>query len=199
MHKIALTEAGQQLARERTDFNTDDAIMYPDNRHVPGQKETWTVADDILILLDSPANVTAASTDYRKQQEAIVEALSRFHPRVLIIEGFRQLCILGMVDCVYNMFSAMEEATVVFAALANPIRLHILRVALNNPSTVGELKRAIRREQASIYHHIQKLKAVGLLYSLGHGEGYVTDGEVLVSVVKALVSFFYPEEEASSD
>lgn len=192
MHKVSLTEAGKALAAERANLNIDDIEMYPEGVSDAGLEDTWTVADDMLILLDGPANVLAVSPEYKHQREAVLSAMANFHPRALIANGFRALCKAGLADCVYNTITAIEESSTVFEALSHPVRLQILRLCLYKPLTASELKREIGREVPSIYHHTSKLQEADLLYSLGHGEGFVTDGEMLASILKALIEFFYP-------
>lgn len=201
MHRVSLTESGTALAKVREVIDVDNIEMYPEGLNEAGLEGTWTVADDILMLLDSPTVVLSITSEYKDQREAILSAMANFHPRALIAEGFRALCKKGLVDCVYNVETAIMESAEVFEALGHPVRLHILQHCLYHPSTASELRRLTGREVPSIYHHTSKLQDRNLLYSLGHGEGYVTDGEMLASILRALIEFFYPgrSEDGKND
>lgn len=193
MHKIRLTEAGEALANTRADFDSDDVEMYPEHVFEPGLAGAWTVADDILVLLNGPATIRSDTASFKDQQAALLEAMADFHPRVLIVEGFKALCREGLVDCIYNMYNVVEDSAEVFDALSNPVRLHILKHCLDDPATAGELKNLVGKSTPAIYHHVTHLRRTNLMYALGHGEGYVTDGEMLASILHNLIEFFYPK------
>ncbi len=193
MHRIALTEDGKALAIVREEVNIDQLEMYPTGQCNPGLDLAWTVADDLLILLNGPTTIVADTPAYKDQQEAILAAMAKFHPPALIAEGFRALCRQGLVDCVYNAYTAIEEAVEVFDAMSNPVRLQILKRCLESGTTASKLSELTGRRVPSIYHHISRLQNVGLLYSIGHGEGYATDGEMAASILRTLIDFFFEE------
>jgi DNA-binding IclR family transcriptional regulator len=60
----------------------------------------------------------------------------------------------------------------------------------NSPQAVSALSEQSGRSQSLVYFHMRKLMAVGLVYSLGHGQGYVADVEYLKLVLSAMADMF---------
>lgn len=190
MIQVSLTELGQAAAVELSNVADDDLEHYPEGIYAPDQEGYWTVADDILVMLAGPMRVLAVGREYRHQQRAVLEAMAAFHPRANIAEGFRQLCKAGYVDCVYNLENVLDEALPVYSALGHALRLQLLRVMVDRPLTVAELAEVLDRPPPTIYHHLTVLRDAGLVYQLGHGQGFVTDGEFLAKAILATAEFF---------
>jgi DNA-binding transcriptional ArsR family regulator len=193
MHPVSLTEGGEDLAKILAERDIDALIFYPKDDYLANVPGKWTVTDELISMLDSPATVMGTSASYRDQQFAVVQALSRLGlSRAQTVKAFRQACILGLVDCAYNEVDDIMEAAAVFTALGHPVRLQILKLA-SDPVGASSLARSLSRPTASIYHHLSKLESTSLVFRLGHGEGYVTDAEYLAAVLNALAEFFTKE------
>lgn len=193
MHRVALTETGDNLAESLQETDTSEHEFYPEGLFSPNNPGAWTLADDIIVMLEGPTIVVAVSSAYQHQLNAVIEAVSALgHARAPIALAFRTLCQLSLVDCAYNVLAAIEEAVDVFGALADPVRLQILRATLESPRQAGELSRITGRPKPSLYYHMGKLQEEGLVYSLGHGQGYVADGEFIAGILQGLTEYFLP-------
>jgi DNA-binding transcriptional ArsR family regulator len=189
MHRVGLTEQGEEIANELSQRqDVDECEFYPEGQFKPNTPGVWTLADDILMMLDGPTTVFAKTTLYRDQLSSVIEAMSAFgHARALIARTFRSLCRLNLVDCVHNEMTTLEDAGDVLAALAEPVRLQIIKATLTEPQGAADIRRLTGKPAPSVYYHIGKLQDIGAVYSLGHGHGYVTDAEYVTDIIRALL------------
>lgn len=188
MHKVSLSLKGQHFVIERANVDQEKLESYPEGVMLPTET-AWTVSDDIMAVLASHINVIALTDSYPDQLEAVIDALSPMHGRLEIMLAFRALCKEGYIDCVYNLETSLDDLANIFSALANPVRLQMLQ-AFRSPSTVTELKHLTGKEAATLYRHIGKLRELGIIVALGHGEGYVIDDEVVTQAAQTLLTVF---------
>lgn len=188
MHKVCLTSEGVKFARERTAADMSAMELYPDNHYGPGNDKIWTVADDIAtLLLTDHIKPVAVDESYGAQLQAVVRVMSAMQPRAHIASAFKQLCRENLIECDYNLRTASADFAEVFSALGNPIRWTLMSVGYPEPVGIGTLCRETGREPAGLYHHITVLERAGLMFSLGHGQGYLADLEYLRHIVDSVV------------
>jgi ArsR family transcriptional regulator, nickel/cobalt-responsive transcriptional repressor len=65
------------------------------------------------------------------------------------------------------------ECAEIFRALGDPTRLGVLQVLLEGPARVGELATVLDVEQSLLSHHLQVLKAAGLVQATRDGKAVV--------------------------
>lgn len=193
--KVGLTEQGEKLAEHRQGLVTTGYEVYPEGRYEAGLDEIWTVGDDILVMLNGPMAVDSQSDKFRHQQEAVIQAMELIHPRAHAAAAFRIVCQQGLVDCVFNVLDAQEEAAEVFEALSDVTRLQMLRLLFEQPLRASDLSRVMEKTSATIYYHLGKLKDAQLVYSVGHGIGYAADSEYIVDILMGIVEFFAGKED----
>lgn len=99
---------------------------------------------------------------------------------------------------------APEALAQVFAALASPHRVIILRLLCQGPRTSQQLQEALGMSSAGqLYHHLKELLAVGLIVQRGRSD-YSIDPDKVITICIALMvaSHFlraYEREEPPSD
>lgn len=186
MHKIKLTEAGMAIAVADKARGHDELEMYPEDSPLPGRAGKWTVSDDVLVLLLAN-EVFASSLAFDDQLAAITAAVGPVHGRNDVRQAFSTLCDLQLVEYEAMPNDHVRMLAEFFAVLGNTDRLLMVFSMIHNVRTMTELKHLIGREASSVYHHIRKLTDVGLVFSLGHGEGYTVNANVMATCLQALV------------
>lgn len=64
-----------------------------------------------------------------------------------------------------------------FKLLSDPTRLEILQQLANGPGRAGALSKAIRRRQATVFHHLARLRRGGLVTSVREGNAVVYNAD----------------------
>lgn len=192
MHRVTLSSEGIKFALERQDADTDEMELYPDKLYGPGDAEHWTVADDIMCwLVTSHIRPVAVTESYSDQQKAIVKAASPPHPRGHVAIAFKEMCQAELVDCEYTFETASTDFVRTFAALGSPLRWAILALAWPEPVSMSALCGHTGRDPGGLYHHLGKLEEAGLLFSLGRGQGYLSDNEFLINVLETVLELLH--------
>lgn len=78
----------------------------------------------------------------------------------------------------------------VFAALANPHRVIILRLLCEGPRTALQLQESLEMGSVGqLYHHLKELGTAGLITQRGRGT-YTIDPEKMIPICLALMAAF---------
>lgn len=187
MHRILLTESGQAIADEdKARSDNGELELYPDDDYMPGREGVWTVSDDILIMLNT-LTVYSSTFSLEDQAAAVAIAAGPIHSKPVLRQAFSLLCDLQLVEHEVLPNDHVRMLAEFFDALSHPDRLLMVFAMMHSVQGMSDLKTLIGKEASSVYYHISKLTDAGLVFSLGHGEGYIVNTGVLATCLHALV------------
>lgn len=193
MHKIALTELGTEHAER----NVRRSVNGPTNLELSvdgsvGEPGKWSVMDDLLVLM-LRNTLWATDNTFTAQLSAVEAAASQVHDRTAIQQAFRVLCDLGMVQCEHTIEADVKFMSDFFSALGHEVRLHIMLLLLSRGRLgASDLAAHTKRALPVIYHHVSELKALGLVESLGHAQGYMARPDNLADYLRLMLKVFTP-------